>query len=218
MTPPNSPPFLQPHTVRLCLDIPHKVPTKDEQQTLERRRASAQRWKPKLQRPYPSKKEIRDAYQYKLMRHYKNSLAPVEANFIKPRIDRSPRVERLLQRYPLLSTAISKGSCEDNALEASEVLGGSEDIAKQMFQLKINQGITQSEHARRLAWKNFSLVEWDRVDRGREAMLDSGLWEEDLEKERKGLANQLPEWKKARTDRFARQHLIASSRKGYQSI
>lgn len=73
------------------------------------------------------------------------------------------------------------------------------------MRLRVNKDITRSERVQRLAWKSFSATERDRVDRGREAMMESGLVVEDLVKESRGAKNGLPEWKKCTTGRFAKE-------------
>ncbi|EAT84384.2 hypothetical protein SNOG_08108 [Parastagonospora nodorum SN15] len=73
------------------------------------------------------------------------------------------------------------------------------------MQLKMNKNITKSEAAQRLAWKSFSATERDRIDRGREAMMESGLIVDDLNSEQRGTKNGLPEWRKKNTGKFARE-------------
>ncbi|KAF1842040.1 uncharacterized protein K460DRAFT_380005 [Cucurbitaria berberidis CBS 394.84] len=196
--------------MRLNLKIPQKELTKDDQRTLKIRRASAERWKPKLQRPFPARREIKEAYNLKLMRHYPNQLDSTEPNFVKPHIDRSPRVDELLRQFPIpVATSISASAQTDNTnVYATPVLPTQaeiDELEKQRMLLKANRIITRSEYAQRLAWKNFSSRERNRIDRGREAMLHSGLCENDLEKESAGQHNQLPEWRKRHTGRFARE-------------
>lgn len=211
LTPPSSPLYLLSHTVRLSLDIPQKELSKDEQRTFKIRRASAERWKSKLQRSFPSKKEIREAYSGKLMRHYGGCLTIAESNFMKPRIDRSPRVENLLRRFPLLSTnlmpAVSATASKPYDSMSSHTSPDEDEVEKHRTLLKRNKAITRSQHAQRMAWRSFSSRERDRIDRGREAMMQSGLWEDDLEKEDRGKPNALPEWRKANTGFFAREQL-----------
>ena len=69
--------------------------------------------------------------------------------------------------------------------------------------LRANMSITKSEYAQRLAFQCFSVPEPGRIDRGREAMMVSGLREVDLSNEALDLPNKLPEWKKRRTGKFA---------------
>jgi hypothetical protein len=176
---------------RLRLIIPQPEPSKENERKLATRRAAAERWKPKLQRPPPKGKEISAAYNLKLLRHYTRHSTPPAPNFIKPRIDTSPRVSRLLKQFPLLSTPITPAAATPTQ-DAIEIL-------------QANKRITKSESAQRLAWQSFSATEKDRVDRGREAMMESGLVVADLWKEMDGAANQLPEWKKLHTSRFARE-------------
>lgn len=69
--------------------------------------------------------------------------------------------------------------------------------------LRANMSITKSEYAQRLAFQCFSVPEPGRIDRGREAMMVSGLREVDLTKEALDMQNKLPEWRKKRTGKFA---------------
>lgn len=219
-TPPVTP-ELAINTVNLKLTIPLKELTKEEQRTLKLRRASAERWKPKLQRPFPSRKEITEAYSLKLLRHYTNEDAPPVPNFVAPRIDKSPRVEGLLKQFPVLSTSSTQsesiGDAQDRAIPSPDV-SETDDFEKHKLQLQANKTITKSEYAQRLAWQNFSKPESDRVDRGRNAMVQSALWDHDLDKESAGLSNELPEWRKTRTGKFAKEKLIAETSKGYIAI
>jgi hypothetical protein len=195
-------------TVRLKLEIPQSEISKEEQRNLKLRRAAADRWISKLQRPFPKNKEIKDAYKYKLMRHYTDPLAPTISDFVKPRIDRSPRVENLLKLYPFPedSPQASRPSTMDLETQNSEKAKLVEwaDIKTQEEALRENMRITSSTSAQKLAWEAFSSRERDRIDRGREAMMQSGLWSDDLLKENFGVANELPEWRKTKTGRFAK--------------
>jgi hypothetical protein len=74
-----------------------------------------------------------------------------------------------------------------------------------LMRLRANKDITRSEQAHRLAWESFSATERDRIDREREAMMESGLIVEELIKEARGVKNELPEWKKYTTGRFAKE-------------
>jgi hypothetical protein len=194
-------------TIRLKLEIPQLEISKEEQRNLKRRKAAADRWIAKLQKPFPKNKEIKDAYKYKLIRHYTDPLIPAISDFVKPRIDRSPRVETLLKCYPFLedSPEASRPSTMDPETENSEeaMLVDWAEIITQEGALRENMRITSSTSAQKLAWEAFSSRERDRIDRGREAMMQSGLWSDDLLKENFGVANELPEWRKTRTGRFA---------------
>ncbi|KAF2633671.1 hypothetical protein BU25DRAFT_464851 [Macroventuria anomochaeta] len=176
-------------TMALRLVIPQEQISREQQKKLSRHRADAERWKPKLQRPYPRTTEIEKAYPFKLMRHYPDATTRIQPNFVRPSIDKSPRVSRLLEQFPLIDTAQS-------AREAH-------------VELQTNIHITETEHAQRLAWQSFSRTERDRVDRGREAMIQSGLFTDDLRLETVGRQNRLPEWKKPWTGRFARERQAA---------
>jgi hypothetical protein len=70
--------------------------------------------------------------------------------------------------------------------------------------IKPNQNITDSEFAKEFAWEAFSKREKDRVDRGRQAMMVSGLDMQDLVKAMNREENGLPEWRKVKTGSFAR--------------
>jgi hypothetical protein len=206
-TPPTSAPL---ETISLRLTIPHDKPTKENRRTLAIRRAAAERWKPKLQKPFPKCKEISNAYKLKLLRHYPKPLHYSEPNFIKPHIDISPRVTSLLRKFPKVDTSASSppssaaGFAPVGQPTPTQILQTEEDYTR----LRQNKLITRSEQAQQLAWKSFSTTEKDRIDRGREAMLESGLVVNDLIKEDKGLRNGLPEWRKMRTGRFAKKNQI----------
>jgi hypothetical protein len=207
LTPPQS--STTPKTLSLSLMIPQNQPSRQEQRTLAIRRASAQRWQPKLQRPFPLQSEIKQAYTLKLMRHYPNALTTVEPNFVKPRIDTSARVDRLLRRFPLPTIRAINRKDQLDAVhpvcyyKALSVLAHEVREAElSNISLQNNRAITASEYVQQLAWKNFSTQERNRIDRGREAMLQSGLHTDDLDLEVLGRANKLPEWRKEYTSRF----------------
>jgi hypothetical protein len=204
----------------LKLVIPKEQLSREQQKKLNRHRADAERWKPKLQRPYPNKTEIKLAYPLKLMRYYLDASKQADSNFVKPNIDRSPRVSRLLQQFPLIDTtqlfrstkaerSPSPATHLDQAIPLSARIMELKQARDAHPELQANISITGTEHARRLAWQSFARTERGRVDRGREAMIQSGLLTDDLRMEAVGLFNGLPEWKKARTGRFAREHLVA---------
>lgn len=154
------------------------------------------------------------------MRHYPNASAQVDSNFIKPRIDKSPRVSRLLEQFPLIDTA-RPGSLKvsrqftrpstpaDQAIPFSARVVEMLDVCKAHGELQTNIDITGTAHAQRMAWQAFSRTEHDRVDRGREAMIQSGLPVDDLWREAIGQPNRLPEWKKHGTGRFAKEQWTA---------
>ena len=207
LTPPKSSKAVQ--TLSLRLVIPHTEPTPQEQRTLATRRSCARRWQPKLQRPFPLQSEIKQAYNLKLMRHYPNTPTTTEPNFVKPRIDTSPRVNRLLKRFPLpmhrlvdrnglMNTVHPVYHYQALSTRARDV--GEAEASN--LSLQYNMRVTASEYAQRLAWKNFSTRERNRIDRGREAMLQSGLRTDDLDLEVQGRKNRLPEWRKEYTSRF----------------
>ncbi|KAF1365335.1 hypothetical protein EJ07DRAFT_171239 [Lizonia empirigonia] len=214
-----------PVTMALKLVIPQEQISREQQKKINRHKCDAERWKPKLQRPYPKQSEIRQAYPLKLMRHYPSAAAEIEPNFVRPKIDKSPRVSRLLQQFPLIDTAQhtaqpvrskagrrfqSRITPLDQAIALSARAEEMLEARGAHIELQANIHITGSESAQRLAWQSFSRTERDRIDRGREAMLQSGLPLDDLRREAVGLWNRLPEWKKSRTGRFAREHGAAS--------
>ncbi|KAH8732566.1 hypothetical protein GQ44DRAFT_602310 [Phaeosphaeriaceae sp. PMI808] len=207
-TPPPSAPA--PKTMSLKLTIPQKELSANERRALAIRKYAAERWIPKLQRDFPQAKEMKDAYNMKLMRHYPDPSSSSVPNFIKPRIDTSPRVLDLLKRfpYPLVAPDGSKPPARGfpplKMPTAMEVLKAEEDYAN----LRRNKKITASDEAQHLAWENFASPERGRKDRGREAMVESGLEYEELVKENQGLENKLPEWKKRFTGKYAQEDWI----------
>lgn len=200
-------------TLALKLVIPTKEITSEQQRTLKRRRADAERWKPKLQRPYPKCTEMNKAYPLKLLRHYPDANVRAESNFVKPKINRSSRLSHLLQRYPLKNTTEHAEVLADSMPDPTTSIGVAISMSARGEELKEprsthaelqhNIRITGSEHAQWLAWKSFSLPEQGRVDRGREAMVQSGLDTDDLAWEARGVQNRLPDWKRPWTGRFA---------------
>jgi hypothetical protein len=203
-TPPSS---ATPETMSLRLIIPQPVLTKEDHRTLAIRRAAAERWRPKLQKPFPQRKEINEAYKLKLMRHYTASTTSTESNYIKPCIDISPRVNKLRERFPRMLTSIDKLRvlAPDFALAVSSTPIQDRKAEDNILQLMENKNITRSEKAQRLAWQSFSATERDRIDRGREAMMESGLVMGDLYKENHGAKNGLPEWRKRHTGKFSKE-------------
>src|SRR5690242_20107516 len=208
-------------TMALKLVIPLEEDTRERERTLRRHRADAERWKPKLQRPYPKPSETKNAYPLKLMRHYPDATAKVQPDFIKPRIDKSPRLTNLLQQFPLIDTTqyvrgvptlgmSSPVAPPGLAVPLSARRKDLKDIRLAHIQLCSNIQATTTEYAQQLAWQSFSLPEVDRLDRGRESMLVSGLPIDDLRQESLGHPNMLPEWRKPWTGRFAARQQGAS--------
>jgi hypothetical protein len=200
-------------TMALKLAIPQEQLTRDELAKLNRHKSDAERWKPKLQRPYPNNTEIKRAYPLKLLRHYPDSTTQPEPDFLRPKIDKSPRVSRLLQQFPLLETkkqplttiypTPSPVTPMTRAIPLSARMEDLERAEQTNTELQWNKYITETDHAQQLAWLSFSLPEQNRIDRGRECMIHSGLDEGDLQLELQGWQNGLPEWKKPWTGRFA---------------
>ena len=205
----------------LKLVIPREQISHEQQRKLDRHRADAERWKPKLQRPYPKLTEIKNAYPLKLMRHYPDATAHIQPNFVRPRIDKSPRVSGLLQQFPLITTTQPVRSAPadgipspatplDQAIPLSARVHDLNEARSAHAELQTNIQMTETEHAQRLAWQSFSLPEQGRVDRGREAMIQSGLVTDDLSLEAVGRQNRLPDWKKPWTGRFTMDRQVAS--------
>jgi hypothetical protein len=210
-----------PEIMSLRLIIPQPQPAKGDQRALANREAAAKRWVPKLQRPFPKRKEISEAYNLKLMRHYPGpvtspiihtntstmtaSATSMEPNFIKPHINVSPRVTNLLKRFPKVYTSDFDVHASTPSYASIASTAPTEIVytGKDNMLLRENKRITSHKFGQRLAWHCFSATERDRIDRGREAMMVSGLAQDDLAKEKKGLHNGLPEWRKERTGKFA---------------
>lgn len=217
MTPPYSVRGLA--TMTLKLIIPQSSTDREEQRKLNRHRADAERWKSKLQRPYPKLSEIKTAYPLKLLRHYPDANILTQPNFVRPRIEESVRVSRLLKQFPLINTrhagktgdeerSPSLTSPIDQAIPLSTRKETFKEARSAHVGLRANEHITGSEEAQRLAWQSFSVPEKGRIDRGREAMMLSGLVADDLKLEADGERNRLPEWRKSHTGRFAEEHKI----------
>jgi hypothetical protein len=188
-TPPSS---IPPETRCLKIAIPSKEPSEDERRKLAIRRAAARRWESKLERPFPTPREVRDAYDLKLMRHYKCAAETPEPGFIKPSIDKSPRVTGLLRQFPKLATSPVLQTQDSGPTAELDTL-----------RLQVNKDITQSESVQRLAWQSFSTLDRDGRHWAREAMMESGLVPDELTKESQGHKNALPQWKKWQTGKFA---------------
>ena len=224
MTPPlSAPPTSTKSTLSLALRIPERVHDAKERRDLVSRKGAAKRWVPKLQNPFPKDAEIKKAYPFKLMRHYPVTLAPAgsqsvdpsasaptalsastspsslksettrpEANFVKPVVQKSARVTKLLKSFPALTIPTAA-----TAPLAGQTLNSSEK--KELEKLRRNKVNTISQKAVKLAWKGFAKPDANpRV----EVMVESALPQEELEKEHRGIANNLPEWKKWRTSKF----------------
>lgn len=191
----------------LKLVIPQAARTSAQQRNLKRHAADALRWEPKLQRPYPTQTETKTAYPLKLMRHYPGKTALPQPTLTKPQTNKSPRLSRLLQQFPLADTTATGRAPTTHPALATPLRALAQDLEQTCSahaDLQANMRITRSEHARRLAWRSFSVPGREtHVERGREAMVVSALATDDLAREARGLRNGLPEWKKAWTGRFA---------------
>ncbi|KAJ4994132.1 hypothetical protein SVAN01_00609 [Stagonosporopsis vannaccii] len=201
-------------TMALKLVIPIDQISPEQQKTLKRHRADAERWKPKLQRPYPKRTETKNAYPLKLMRHYPDTTGAVQPDFIKPQINKSPRLTHLLQQFPFVDTTqhVRRVATEDTSGLitppglAVPMCARGKDLKRarlEHIQLHSNIQVTRTEYAQHLAWKSFSLPEQGRLDHGREAMVLSGLPTADLREEGMGHPNVLPDWRKPWTGHFA---------------
>lgn len=208
-TPPSSAESTEIISMPLKLKIPEHLPNEQEQRQAAVRNAAARRWAQsgKLQRSEPDQKEIRAAYNLKLMRHYPaftstpSTSVPkqspptdttISEDFIKPMIQKSSRVTGLLNSFPCLS------------IPANPPLSFYQRgmVGVDFYNLNLNREVTMSNHATRLAWQSFASQ--DRPSR--EVMVESALPTDDMEKENAGLPNNLPEWKKSRTSVFAREN------------
>jgi hypothetical protein len=199
LTPPETPPVSTVRTMHLRLDIPQQAVSNEESEKLKLREAAAEKCEPKLKRPFPRKRQMKVASEIKHMKHYTTNETSVlsESGFIKPHINKSARVDKLLRVFPYLSTTNAKRPRYRTQAERDE--------AKNRARLlEDNKKITNSDYAKRLAWEAFSSREKGRTDRGREAMLVSALEKDDLANEKLGVPNDLPEWRKTRTSRFAK--------------
>ena len=199
-------------TMALKLTIPQKQLTSDELAKLNRHRSDAERWKPKLQRRYPNNTEIQRAYPMKLLRHYPKSSLQPDPDFVRPKIDKSPRISRLLEQFPLLESTkrplttdspMASPVTSVSAIPLSALRANLEYAEVSNAELQWNKYLTETEESQYLAWRNFSLPEQNRIDDWREDMVHSGLEDYDLYLEMNGWQNQLPDWKKPWTGKFA---------------
>lgn len=178
-------------------EIPQLEISKEQERKLKIQKAAAKRWAPNLQRPPPQLKEINAAYNNKLMRHYTNETAAPSNTFIRPSINRSARVDSLLASLPLQPAKASEKSYSQKQAERSEE-------ARRAILLQQNKRITESDYVKKLAWEAFSSNDQERKNHERHSMMISGLKVEEIQKERKGKDNKLPDWRKAKTGRFAK--------------
>ncbi|RYN57731.1 hypothetical protein AA0118_g7614 [Alternaria tenuissima] len=189
----------------LSLEVPGKEISKEEDKTPKTRAATAERREPKLKRPFPKKREeIKDPNKMKLTRHYTtNDPTPLsKLPIIRPPIARSARVDKLLESLSVPDPTKNADDTKRIRLATQTRRG-----ERQNEMLKQNKSITESDYAIRLAWSCFSSNEKNRVGRERMGMMISGLEWDDLANERKGVPNNLPEWRKTNTGRFAKSDL-----------
>ncbi|PVI06185.1 hypothetical protein DM02DRAFT_504936, partial [Periconia macrospinosa] len=192
-------------TMSLKLKIPEQHPSESEKRQIAVRKAAAKRWEEsgKLQRPELGQKEVKAAYNLKLLRHYPDPTRDTGAsvsmptsptphdNIVKPVIHKSPRVANLLKSFPALTNPVVRPEVS--------YYSGTVDFDQQNLQR--NQKFTESMEAKKLAWLSFAQPDRPR----REVMVESALATDDLKKEHMGLPNQLPAWKKFRTSEYARE-------------
>ncbi|KAH3939687.1 hypothetical protein HBH98_244170 [Parastagonospora nodorum] len=175
--------------------------------TLNERRASRSKHA-KLQQPYLSLTELNAAPNLALVRHYPRQPhdANGEDNFVKPRIQTSARVKGLLRNYPITSAADYSDieyASDDFNLRPRLDTGGVKTQVVVNRTLALNEYHTGGRKAKRIAWECFATEETDRVDRGREAMIVSGLLTTDLDAEEDGRPNHLPPWRQWSTNKLA---------------
>ncbi|KAF2687422.1 hypothetical protein K458DRAFT_247697, partial [Lentithecium fluviatile CBS 122367] len=177
-------------TVSLKLTIPKHEPDVKEKRQLASRKGAAKKWIPKLQNAFPDDKEIKKAYNLKLMRHYPANPTPAQPipDQRSPVIQESPRVTKLLKSFPALDIPATPPK---TPLEVNRE-------KRNLLRLAGNQMNTQSREAIKLAWESFAKPDYPK----REVMVESALPVEDLEKEHLGRPNRLPEWKKHKTSKF----------------
>ncbi|KAL6704346.1 hypothetical protein ACN47E_008302 [Coniothyrium glycines] len=203
--PPSSTPAL---SMRLTLQIPHPQPPSKQEQTRQKKRtASAARWTSALTRPYPTSREIREAYDLKLLRHYGANPAQASAAlpFIKPAMQKSARVEKLMRAFPVTLPAVVSPSDRLLIRRPGAAAARVHDTPSTgPAQLLANQRITSSEYAQRLAWRCFATSGPGSRHDSRDAMLLSGLRSADLDTEASGRAqDQVPDWRRERMERYA---------------
>ncbi|KAF3002059.1 hypothetical protein E8E13_009164 [Curvularia kusanoi] len=82
----------------LRLVIPQEPLSHKLHKRIDRHKRDAERWKPKLQRPYPKDHEIKKAYPLKLMRHYPSKPGQQVQPAIKiPKVIKNHRVPQPLK-------------------------------------------------------------------------------------------------------------------------
>ncbi|CAN9145179.1 unnamed protein product [Alternaria alternata] len=193
----------------LSLEIPQKEIPKEEDKTPKTRVIAAERREPKLKRPFPKKRQIKDSNKMKLMRHDTTNdptplskLPIIRPSIIRPPIARSARVNKLLE-----SLSVPDPTKNADGTKRIRLATQTRRDERQNEMLKQNKSITESDYAVRLAWSCFSSNEKSRVGRERMGVMISGLEWDDLANEKKGVPNNLPEWRKTNTGRFAKADL-----------
>ncbi|KAF1959836.1 hypothetical protein CC80DRAFT_405634 [Byssothecium circinans] len=178
--------------VSLKLRIPECVPDVREKRQAASRKGAATRWakQGKLQQPLPKDREIKAAYNLKLMRHY--PAAPATNPALQPVIQKSERVAKLLKSFPKLETPVPTAA---NSIAVKTQL----QIDEQ--NLKRNVKATRSDEGKKIAWASFSVEDWAE----RQVMVESALPSDDMSKESRGAPNNLPDWIKHKTSKFAQE-------------
>ncbi|KAF2660485.1 hypothetical protein K491DRAFT_727415 [Lophiostoma macrostomum CBS 122681] len=183
------------------------------------RKGAAKRFLPRLRDPFPTASEIHKAYNLKLLRDYtvdnkhknqdknhdhdqkqaKSSSSPSSSsiskrNPIRPQIAKSARVMSLLNSFPQSPLSLSPLKSPHPALatnsDLDQLLSGHQTLLE-------NTEIIFGKDGKELAELCFGGERrpWNQ-------MVNSGIDVDDLEKERYGLPNELPEWRKWNTGKF----------------
>ncbi|KAF2178890.1 hypothetical protein K469DRAFT_500516, partial [Zopfia rhizophila CBS 207.26] len=177
------------------LDLSLQIPgpealTAADKRSQAARKAAATRQIPKLQDPFPTKTEIRNAYDTKLLRHYPAATPTPAPQRLTPIAEKSTRVMNLLKNFPKLQIP-ARGT----TVSVEEV-----ELDKKI--LNENRAHTAGDNAVASARKNFAVLDPVKEEgQNRGYMVESGLDMDDLEDEKRGIPNKLPEWKKWATGR-----------------
>jgi hypothetical protein len=170
------------------------------------RKASKRIFNAKLQKPYPEPNEFTAASNLALLRHYPHTGKSTneEDSFIKPTIQKSTRVENLLKNCPIAPEPTPSGT--GSTLFGFNLRRPNASGAKKLIEvnrnLALNKSITVTKKAKQKAWECFAIEEPGRANRGRE-YVESGLNTADFDAEDEGRPNDLPPWKKWKTNKLA---------------
>ncbi|KAH7139251.1 hypothetical protein B0J11DRAFT_610643 [Dendryphion nanum] len=185
-------------TLKLSIDIPKSpIPNAQMKRSIAACKAADKRHESKLQDPFPDQKEIAKARNLKLLRDYSDPNISMEPGFIKPEIQKSARVTQLLRGFPKIEACTP-------SIEAQGRIPA---------ELKRNNAITKSEKVTESAWKNFSDPKYGTL-----SMIESGLLPEDIAAEKRGISNRLPEWRKHKTGKCAKQDREKKFKKQRQTV